>query len=176
MASADLKQKSAAEDLTLYQTPSAYNSQVISFHPSFTGASARYSLLFESVVGTIEGLAIIYYASPIFNFMASESTPHSAIGTSYTQIVGGVIIGLHLPLALGVPNRRTNVEARVVVSAYFEVFEYVIASVMLWLAWKGEKETGFRPDRLCMVAGVALFFAVFRGVTYRKTGWAGVYR
>lgn len=173
-----MSKSSKKESLSSYTIPSL-TSPKVSFHPSHTGSSARNALLFESIAGTLEGLLVIYYAEPILRFFASASLSpsHYPTGVSAIQIIGAVIVGIHLPLALGVPARRTNVEGRVILQAYFEVVELLVAGFLSWMAWRGEESTGMRPQRLMMLAGAILFFGVVRIWTvFVGVRWAGAYR
>jgi hypothetical protein len=66
------KSSKGVKDLSTYTFPSI-NSPRVSFHPSYSGTSARNALLFESIAGMLEGLLVIYYAEPILRFFASAS-------------------------------------------------------------------------------------------------------
>ncbi|KAF2099903.1 hypothetical protein NA57DRAFT_55836 [Rhizodiscina lignyota] len=156
-------------------------SPAVSFHPSHNGSSARNSFIFETVFGTIEGLLLVAYAGPCVRFIASPSMyppsePLPQIAVSLFQIVGGCIIGLHLPLFLGIPNRRTNVEGRLILQANFEIVEWIAAAMFGLLALKGEQVTGLRSDRMAFFSGLVAFFGVVRGwMAFTKEGWAGAY-
>lgn len=152
------------------------NSPSVSFHPSYPGASARNSFIFESILGTVEGFAIINYAEPCIRWLATESSAITPLVKSLTQVVGCIIIAFHSALALGIPNRRTNVEGRLILQANFEVIEIVGALGFGWLAAKGEQATGLRSDRLWLMSGLVTFFGIVRvAMAFRKDGWAGAY-
>jgi len=96
---------SSPNTLTPYALPSV-NSPEVSFHPSHRGTWGRTALLLESIASTVEGLVVMYYAEPILRFFSSprlSPTRHLA-AESLVQIIGGVIVGVHLPLMLGWPN------------------------------------------------------------------------
>jgi len=121
----------------------------------------------------------MYYAETILRFFASpqlSSARHPA-AESLVQMIDGVIIGVHLPLMLGLSNPRTFVEGRIILQAYFGILEAVVSSVFAWIAWKGEERTGMIPGRLLMAAGGFVFFAAVRAWTsLAKIIWVGAYR
>lgn len=88
------KSSKGAKELSTYTFPSI-NSPRVSFHPSYSGAFARNTFLFESIAGTLEGLLVIYYAEPILRFFASASlSPTRYVNENCKLSVVSLTIGL----------------------------------------------------------------------------------
>jgi hypothetical protein len=162
--------------LAKYAIPSLTSSPLASFHPSHTGSSARTSLLFEAVVGSVEGLLLIYYAEPCVRWLASSSVEVTPLAVSMWRIIGAAILGTHLPLGLAIPNRRTNIEGRPILQAYFSIFEVVCGFTFAGLALLGEEKTGLRSERMWLLtAGVASYMSLRTWTAFGKEAWAGAY-
>jgi hypothetical protein len=148
----------------------------VSFHPSHPGSSARKSFILEVCIGIVEGALLLYYAEPCVRWLASPSVQITPLAVSLWRIIAGVILGLHIPLALGIPNLRTHVEGRVILQAYFTMFEVVMGFTFGGLAWMDEEKTGLRSGRMWILTAAVLAFGGLRAWTaFSKEGWAGAY-
>jgi len=159
-----------------YILPSVASPRV-TFHPDYTGSSARNTSLFEATVGTVEGLLLIYFAEPCLRFVTSPSTAITPLATSLMRVVGTCILGFHVPLALAVPNRRTNVESRLMLQTAFELQEICGVGIFGLLAAMGEERTGLRSDRMWIATGMVGLFGLYRmWMVFSKPGFAGAYK